>query len=61
MIRIGASVVDVTGAGAVAECPNQVLQGAFPQDIASAISGTRAPLDQVVAALASPAIPGVFG
>ena len=36
MIKIGALVVEVTGVGGVSECPNHVLQGALPQDIATA-------------------------
>ena len=39
MIKMGALVVEVTGAGGVSECPNHVLQ-ALPQDIATAICGT---------------------
>ena len=40
MIKIGACVVEVTGAGGVAECANQLLHGALPHDMARAMSGT---------------------
>ena len=61
MIKIGAFVVEVTGAGGVSECPNHVLQGALPQDIATVISGTRASVDQSDAARRRPLMPGVGG
>ena len=61
MIKMGALVVDVTGAGGVSECPNHALQGALPQDIAMAISGTRASVDHSDAARRRPLMPGVGG
>ena len=61
MIKIGALVVEVTGVGGVSECPNHVLQGALPQDIATASSGTRASVDHSEAARRRPVTPGVEG
>jgi len=61
MIKMGASVVEVTGCGGVGECANHELHGALPHDIACAICGTLAFRDHSRAAARSPGIPGGAG
>ncbi len=55
---MGAVVVVLAGAGTRPEWPNHCAQGAFPHDMARAMSGTRASADQAAAAARRPAMPG---